>query len=70
MRRAIRHGVDKQARPIESAPVDTDASEWRWQGYTDHLGDLGYELEGATSEAEAVELAAAVAEYRRRSRVS
>lgn len=46
------------------------AGEWRWRNYTDHLGDLGYELEGDTplEGAEADELAQAVAEYRRRSR--
>ena len=48
------------------------AGEWRWRSYTEHLDDLGYEMDGSPVDGgpEADELAQAVAEYRRRARPS
>ena len=38
------HGWKPVSEPREDAP---DAlREWRWRSYTDHLEDLGYDLDG------------------------
>ena len=58
-------------RPNLDEATPADHAEWRWRSYTEHLGDLGYELRGRPADADEAEaLAQAVAEYRRRSRAS
>ncbi len=40
------------AVPYGDAMETSDLDAWRWQNYTDHLRDLGYDLGGGSTDGE------------------
>lgn len=65
----MRPGAHEAHRPVQPDDAPDAMREWRWRSYTDHLEDLGYDLDGGHESAPLppVPLAAAAAGTERRS---